>query len=188
MHELAYGVTGVKHWSGTPVNPRAPERVPGGSSSGSAVAVATGLVDFALATDTGGSIRIPAACCGVFGLKPTYGRVSRAGVHPASSTLDCVGPMAPDLTGIERAMAVLDAGFRPQPGPTRGRVGWVKVEANPALKAAAHALLERSGITMRALTLPSLNAAFTRGVAVARAASRATKPETSRVAGFTSRR
>jgi amidase len=166
MHELAYGVTGVNRWSGTPVNPRAPERVPGGSSSGSAVAVATGLVDFALATDTGGSIRIPAACCGVFGLKPTYGRVSRAGVHPASSTLDCVGPMAPDLTGIERAMSVLDAGFRPQPAPSRGRVGWVQVEANPALNAAARALLERSGITVRPITLPSFTAAFTAGLAI----------------------
>src|SRR6202011_6200564 len=85
MHELAYGVTGINRWSGTPVNPRAPGRVPGGSSSGSAVAVAGELVDFSLGTDTGGSIRIPAACCGVVGLKPSYGRISRSGVHPATS-------------------------------------------------------------------------------------------------------
>src|SRR5580698_6855331 len=84
MHELAYGVTGINRWTGTPVNPRAPERVPGGSSSGSAVAVAMQLVDFAVGTDTGGSIRIPSACCGVYGLKPTYGRVSRSGGQPGS--------------------------------------------------------------------------------------------------------
>src|SRR4029077_2049990 len=67
LHELAYGVTGINRWAGTPLNPRAPGRVPGGSSSGSAVAVAAGLADFALGNDTGGSIRIPAACCGVYG-------------------------------------------------------------------------------------------------------------------------
>ena len=98
MHELAYGVTGINRWTGTPINPRAPGRVPGGSSSGSAVAVAAGLVDFAVGTDTGGSIRIPAACCGVQGLKPSFGRVSRLGVHPAKSSLDCVGPFARDVS------------------------------------------------------------------------------------------
>jgi amidase len=96
MHELAYGVTGVNGWSGTPLNPRFPDRVPGGSSSGSAVAVAANLVDFALGTDTGGSIRIPAASCGIVGLKTTFGRVSREGVHPRTSSLDCVGPFARD--------------------------------------------------------------------------------------------
>src|SRR5260221_14465421 len=79
MHELAYGVTGINLWTGTPINPRYPDRVPGGSSSGSAVAVAAKLVDFAIGTDTGGSIRIPASCCGVFWLKPTYGPASREG-------------------------------------------------------------------------------------------------------------
>ena len=119
MHELAYGVTGVNRWSGTPANPRAAGRVPGGSSSGSAVAVAAQLVDFALGTDTGGSIRIPAACCGVYGLKPSHGRVSRSGVHPARSTLDCVGPLARDMPMIERAMTMIDPSFRPQGAPTR---------------------------------------------------------------------
>ena len=108
LHELAYGVTGVNAWSGTPLNPRYPDLVPGGSSSGSAVAVAAQLVDFALGTDTGGSIRVPAVCCGVYGLKPTYGRVSREGVHPAQSSLDCVGVFARDLIMLERAMAAID--------------------------------------------------------------------------------
>ena len=94
LHELAFGVTGINPWSGTPVNPHFPELIPGGSSSGSAAVVASGEVDFALGTDTGGSVRMPAACCGILGLKPTYGRLSRAGVMPAHSSLDCVGIFA----------------------------------------------------------------------------------------------
>lgn len=94
MTELAMGTFGVNAVQGTPRNPRAPDRIPGGSSSGSAVAVARGLVPATIGTDTGGSIRIPAACCGVAGLKPTWGRVSRAGVMPLSPTLDHVGPLA----------------------------------------------------------------------------------------------
>lgn len=93
MHELAFGITGINHAFGTPINPKYPELIPGGSSSGSAAAVAAKQADFTLGTDTGGSIRMPAACCGVFGLKPTFGRVSRKGVYPPSSSLDCVGPL-----------------------------------------------------------------------------------------------
>ncbi len=93
--QFAYGGVGINHDLGTPVNPWAAEpHVPGGSSSGSAVAVAAGLVPAALGTDTGGSVRIPAALCGVTGLKTTVGRVSRAGVYPLSPTLDSVGPLA----------------------------------------------------------------------------------------------
>ena len=73
MHELAFGMTGINDFSGTPPNPQDPARIPGGSSSGSASAVGDGLVDAALGTDTGGSVRGPAACCGVIGLKPTFG-------------------------------------------------------------------------------------------------------------------
>jgi len=80
--ELAFSLIGENHFYGTPLNPRAPGRVPGGSSSGSASAVACGLVDFALGTDTGGSVRVPAGNCGLFGLRPSRGLISVAGVMP----------------------------------------------------------------------------------------------------------
>jgi amidase len=166
MHELAYGVTGINGWSGTPANPRAPGRIPGGSSSGSAVAVAAELVDFALATDTGGSIRIPAACCGVYGLKPSFGRVSRAGVHPGRSTLDCVGPLAASVPMIERGMAMIDPTFKPHAAPRRASVGWVEVEANPAVIAAARSALAMTDIVVRSATLPSFAQAFAAGLAI----------------------
>ena len=93
-------------------NPKYPDLIPGGSSSGSAAAVAAGLADFALGTDTGGSIRVPAACCGVYGLKPTFGRVSRIGILPAETSLDCVGPFAADIDMLIAAMRIIDASFR----------------------------------------------------------------------------
>ncbi len=93
LHEFAYGGTGVNPHFGTPPNPWGIERIPGGSSSGSAVSVATGMASAAIGSDTGGSIRLPAAHCGITGLKPTFGRVSRRGVFPLSMTLDHVGPM-----------------------------------------------------------------------------------------------
>jgi aspartyl-tRNA(Asn)/glutamyl-tRNA(Gln) amidotransferase subunit A len=93
--QFAFGGVGVNHDQGTPHNPwHATHHVPGGSSSGSAVAVAAGLVPVALGSDTGGSVRLPASLCGTVGLKTTVGRVSRAGVYPLSWTLDSVGPLA----------------------------------------------------------------------------------------------
>ena len=82
LTELCWSASGINHWAGTPLNPRDPRRLPGGSSSGSAVAVATGEADVAFGTDTGGSVRVPAACCGVVGLKTTLGRISVKGVYP----------------------------------------------------------------------------------------------------------
>src|SRR5207249_5627665 len=94
MSELALGPFGDNAHHGDVQNPWRPGHVAGGSSSGSAAAVAAGFVLGTLGSDTGGSIRLPAACCGVVGLKPTYGRVSRAGVMPLSWSLDHIGPLA----------------------------------------------------------------------------------------------
>lgn len=93
LHEFAFGPTGVNPGLGTPVNPWDAARVPGGSSSGSGVAVSAALAAAALGTDTGGSVRIPASLCGVTGLKPTYGRIPLVGVTPLAWTLDHVGPL-----------------------------------------------------------------------------------------------
>ena len=111
LHELAFGITGVNHFTGTPINPKYPDLICGGSSSGSAVAVAKNLCDFSIGTDTGGSIRMPAACCDIYGLKPTFGRVSRKGILPEYSTLDCVGPFASNLTMLIQAMQIIDPTF-----------------------------------------------------------------------------
>ena len=111
LHELAFGGAGVNEWYGTPVNPLDPALLPGGSSSGSAVAVAEGSADYGYGTDTGGSVRIPAAFCGLAGLKTTYGRISLDGVWPLSPSLDTVGPIALDVAGLAAAMALLEPGF-----------------------------------------------------------------------------
>lgn len=94
LDELAYSLLGENFFYGTPLNPKAPDRVPGGSSSGSASAVACGQVDFALGTDTGGSIRIPANNCGIVGFRPSHGRISVAGVVPFAPSFDTVGILA----------------------------------------------------------------------------------------------
>lgn len=108
LHELAFGVTGINAWGGTPVNPLYPALIPGGSSSGSAAVVASGEVDFSLGTDTGGSVRMPAACCGILGLKPGYGVLSRRGVMPVDSSLDCVGLFARQADVLRQVLERLD--------------------------------------------------------------------------------
>lgn len=105
--ELAFGLDGENRFYGTPLNPRAPDRVPGGSSSGSASAVACGLADFALGTDTGGSVRVPASNCGIYGMRPSPGFISVAGVNPLAPSFDTVGVLASRLEVLQRAMAVL---------------------------------------------------------------------------------
>jgi aspartyl-tRNA(Asn)/glutamyl-tRNA(Gln) amidotransferase subunit A len=107
LHEFAYGVTSQNAHYGTVPNPRAPGRTAGGSSGGSAAAVVAGLADVALGTDSGGSIRIPAACCGIVGFKPTYGLVSTDGVFPLAPSFDHVGPMAADVAGCAAMMRAL---------------------------------------------------------------------------------
>lgn len=105
--ELAFGLDGENFFYGTPLNPKAPDRVPGGSSSGSASAVACGIVDFALGTDTGGSVRVPASNCGIYGFRPTHGFVSVAGVNPLAPSFDTVGVLASSPETMIKAAAVL---------------------------------------------------------------------------------
>ncbi|MDP6620082.1 MAG: amidase family protein, partial [Nitrospinota bacterium] len=100
--ELAFSLFGENFHYGTPVNTRAPDRVPGGSSSGSASAVAGGLVDFAVGSDTGGSVRVPASFCGILGIRPTHGRISLEGCMPLAPSLDTVGWFANDPELLER--------------------------------------------------------------------------------------
>ena len=100
--ELAYSLSGENMHYGTPVNPAAPDRIPGGSSNGSVSAVAGGLVDFALGTDCGGSVRLPASYCGVLGMRPTYGRVPLDGVIPFGPSFDVAGWFARDADVLER--------------------------------------------------------------------------------------
>lgn len=105
--EMAFSLNGENHHYGTPTNPAAPDRLPGGSSSGSAVAVAGALVDFSLGTDTGGSVRLPASFCGVFGFRPTYGVVENTGVVPLAPSFDTVGWFARDGEMLRRVGSVL---------------------------------------------------------------------------------
>ncbi len=105
--EFLYSVTGANWHYGTPVNPRAPDRLPGGSSSGSASATAGGACDFALGTDTGGSVRVPAALCGVFGIRTSHGRVAIGGVVPMAPSFDSVGWFAPSAGVLQRIGSVL---------------------------------------------------------------------------------
>lgn len=118
LHEIALGPTGLNPHDGGARNPRAFGHIPGGSSSGSAVAVAAGLVPLALGTDTGGSVRIPAALCGVAGFKPTYGLLSTTGVMPLAPTLDHVGLLARSIDDIELALRAVGA----LPGAERSRL------------------------------------------------------------------
>ena len=113
LHEFAYGITSVNPHYGTVPNPSFPGRMAGGSSGGSAAALAAGLADAALGTDSGGSIRIPAACCGVVGFKPTYGLVSLEGVFPLAPSFDHAGPMARSVADCASMMRVLADGFEP---------------------------------------------------------------------------
>ena len=121
LHEFAFGTTGEESAYGPVRNPHAPAHVPGGSSSGSAVSVAAGMALASIGTDTGGSIRIPASCCGVVGLKPTHGEVSAAGVVPLAPSLDHVGPIARsvgDAALLHRIMR--DGTLRPDGGGQQG--------------------------------------------------------------------
>jgi len=158
LDEFAFGLAGENAWGGTPPNPRAPGRIPGGSSSGSAAAVALGQADLALATDTAGSIRAPASWCGLWGLRPSHGAVSTEAVAPLAPSLDTVGLFASSRETLQRGMATLlepiaplAAGRNTQP-PTVRAIGWIPelwALADPAVATAldrqAGSLAERLG-------------------------------------------
>jgi aspartyl-tRNA(Asn)/glutamyl-tRNA(Gln) amidotransferase subunit A len=114
LHEFAYGTTSENPHFGTVPNPAAPGHVAGGSSGGSAAALAAGEAEAALGTDSGGSIRIPAACCGVVGFKPSYGLVPLDGCFPLAPSFDHAGPLARDVAGCEAMLAALVPGFEPR--------------------------------------------------------------------------
>jgi Asp-tRNA(Asn)/Glu-tRNA(Gln) amidotransferase A subunit family amidase len=127
QHELAAGGTNAVSACGPSRNPSDPERITGGSSGGSGAAVAAGVVPFALGSDTGGSIRIPASLCGIFGLKPTHGRFPLDGVMPLAPSMDCPGPMAAsldDLTVLYQAMSPrpVDGDGAPAPADPPNRI------------------------------------------------------------------
>ncbi len=153
LHELALGVTGINPWYGTPVNPLDPTRVPGGSSSGSAVAVATHEADVAYGSDTGGSVRIPSACCGTAGLKTTWGRIPLEGVWPLSPSFDTVGPMARDVSGLVSGMELLEPGFAvAELGEVR--IGRIPVEADPRISSGVERALGLTGWACTELPMP----------------------------------
>ena len=107
LHEWAFGITNNNPHYGPARNPHDPARIPGGSSGGSAVAVVAGMCDWAVGSDTGGSIRIPAGLCGCTGFKPTLGMISTEGVFPLSRSLDTIGSLAPDVRSAARAVEMM---------------------------------------------------------------------------------
>jgi amidase len=140
LHELAMLPIGTNPWFGTPVNPLDASLIPGGSSSGSAVAVANGDAEVAIGSDTGGSVRVPSACCGTTGLKTTHGRIPLDGVWPLAPSLDTVGPMAVDVAGCVLGMQLFEPGFQPAESSAR-TVGRVRTSGNPDIEAAIDAAL-----------------------------------------------
>src|SRR5919109_2052500 len=144
--ELAFSPFGENVHYGTPRNPKAPDRVPGGSSSGSASATAGGLVDFALGGDTAGSVRVPASYCGLFGLRATHGWISPEGVMPLAPSFDTVGWFARDGAMLQRVGRVYFGGA----APAVRRVFWLEdafalADGRQALEQAATRLVDRLG-------------------------------------------
>jgi aspartyl-tRNA(Asn)/glutamyl-tRNA(Gln) amidotransferase subunit A len=145
LHEFAFGTTSENEHFGTVPNPLRESRLAGGSSGGSAAALAAGLADAALGSDSGGSVRIPAACCGVVGFKPTWGLVPLDGCFPLAPSYDHAGPMARDVPACERMMEALAPGFRPgqvELEEVSVGVAWTEL-ADPLVRARVEAAAER---------------------------------------------
>lgn len=154
--ELAWSLTGLNPHFGPPINPAAPDRITGGSSSGSSAGVAGRLCDIALGTDTGGSVRAPASFCGVWGLRPTWGRVSLAGVMPLVPSFDTVGLFARDAATLLRAAKALlgpDAGALAQDARPRVAADMLARVTPQARAALAPALARMGGAPMEMFVL-----------------------------------
>jgi aspartyl-tRNA(Asn)/glutamyl-tRNA(Gln) amidotransferase subunit A len=152
LHELAYGITSDNPHFGTIRNPRNPEHIPGGSSGGSGVAVATGMALMASGTDTGGSIRIPASYCGVVGIKPTYGLINIAGVQPLGFSLDHLGPLTATVADARVSLQAMAGASRLKAGPASLREIRVGVPQNyyftqvaPDVREAVDSAAKRAG-------------------------------------------
>lgn len=177
LHELAFGADGINPAFGTPVNPIDEQRIPGGSSSGSAVAVANHEADLGIGSDTGGSIRIPAACCGIVGLKTTCDRVPVRGCWPLAPFLDTIGPLARTVSEVIVGMDMIEAGFVEEVSAagTRmnrriGRVVGRLAEVAPVVQAAVDATLDRfrseCGVEIVDVEIPGWEAAHAAGLTV----------------------
>ena len=146
LHEFAWGITSENPHYGTVPNPIAPGRIAGGSSGGNAAALAAGLADAAVGTDSGGSVRIPAACCGIAGFKPSFGLVPAEGCFPLAPSFDHVGPMTRDVRGCVDMLRALAAGFEPAAldalRDLRVGVAWT-ARADPLVGARVEAASER---------------------------------------------
>ncbi len=157
-HEYAWGITTQHAVLGGTRNPWDTERVPGGSSGGSAAAVAAGIVPLALGTDTGCSIRLPAAWCGLVGHKPTWGAVPLAGCVPLAPSLDCGGALVRTVEDARLALLVLGGLQLPPAGPVAGlRAGLVRGPATPGVAAALGAAVDHAdalGLALREVALP----------------------------------
>jgi aspartyl-tRNA(Asn)/glutamyl-tRNA(Gln) amidotransferase subunit A len=136
LHEFAYGITSENTHFGTVPNPIAPGRIAGGSSGGSAAALAAGLADAALGTDSGGSIRIPSACCGTVGFKPTYDLVPTGGCFPLAASFDHVGPMARTVAECRQLLVALVPEFEPMESTPSLRVASAWIDRADPLVAA----------------------------------------------------
>jgi len=160
LHELAYGAQGVNPFFGTPVNPRDGDLVPGGSSSGSAVAVGSDLADIALGTDTGGSVRVPAACCGVVGLKTTWGRIPLQGCVPLAAGLDTIGPLGAEVARVVQGMELLEPGFTAAV-PAASTIGRIRGHgpADAKIETAVDLALAANGCVVTDIDIPSFEAA-----------------------------
>ena len=165
LHEFAYGITSVNPHYGTVPNPRFPGRMAGGSSGGSAAAVAAGLALVGLGSDSGGSIRIPAACCGVAGFKPTYGLVSMEGCFPLAPSFDHAGPIASSVDACAAAMAVFGVpSGDAELSDLRAGVAWLE-HAETLVRARVSDVAALLHSTPVDLPLPQVGAVFMREVA-----------------------